>query len=79
MVLSIRDEATDEAVRQLARLKRKGLTETVREAVENELRRTRRTVPLIERLKALGDEYGKYPKTGEQADKAFFDDLGGDL
>jgi antitoxin VapB len=79
MALSIRDEATDNAVRELARLKRKGLTETIREAVENELRRTRQAIPLVDRLKALGDEYKKYPETGERADKAFFDDLSGGL
>lgn len=79
MALSISDKATDAAVRQLARLKRKGLTETVREAVENELRRTRQSVPLVARLKALGDEYKMRPETGEKADKAFFDDLGDNL
>jgi hypothetical protein len=33
MALSIRDKETDAAVRRLAALKRKGLTETIREAV----------------------------------------------
>lgn len=79
MPLSIRDEATDNAVRELARLKRKGLTETIREAVENELRRTRQAIPLVERLRALGDEYMTRPETGEKADKAFYDDLSGGL
>jgi antitoxin VapB len=79
MALSIRDKATDAAVRRLAALKRKGLTETIREAVENELRRTKEAIPLVERLKSLGDEYAKYPKTGEKADKAFYDDLGDNL
>ena len=40
MALSIRDKETDASVRRLAALKNKGLTETIREAVENELRRT---------------------------------------
>lgn len=79
MALSIRDKATDVAVRQLALLKRKGLTETVREAVENELRRTRETMPLVDRLRAIGDRYKTRPETGEKADKAFFDDLGDNL
>lgn len=79
MALSIRDKATDAAVRRLAALKKKGLTETVREAVENELRRTEENVPLIERIKALQEEVAKYPKTGLVADKAFFDELSGDL
>lgn len=79
MALSIRDKETDAAVRRLAALKKKGLTETVREAVENELRRTEENVPLIERVKALQAEYRSRPETGQNADKAFFDDLGDDL
>ena len=50
MALSIRDKNTDEAVRRLARLKQKGLTETIREAVENELWRTKESIPLVDRL-----------------------------
>jgi hypothetical protein len=34
MAFHVRDEATDEAVRRLAKLKGKTLTETIREAVE---------------------------------------------
>jgi antitoxin VapB len=75
MALSIRDKATDAAVRRLAALKRKGLTETIREAVENELRRTQGGTPLIKRIEALHRELDKYPRTGKKADKAFFDSL----
>jgi len=32
---------------------------------------------LVERLKAIGDRYARYRETGRKADKAFFDDLGG--
>jgi antitoxin VapB len=39
MPFHVRDEATDQAVRRLARLKRKTLTETIREAVEHEYER----------------------------------------
>lgn len=77
MAFSVRDQATDAAVRQLARIKNKGLTETVREAVENELRRTQEEASLTERLKAIGDRFATYPRTGKRANKAFFDDLGG--
>ena len=79
MAFSIKDEATDAAVRRLAKLKQKGLTETIREAVENEYHRTTGTAPLVERLRAIGDHYARYPKTGLKADKAFFDDEGGGL
>ena len=79
MALSIRDRETDAAVRRLAALKKKGLTETVREAVENELRRVEQKAPLIERIEALQREVAKYPRTGLPADKAFFDELSDDL
>jgi antitoxin VapB len=79
MAFSIKDEATDAAVRRLAKLKNKSLTDAVREAAENEYRRARAEIPLVERLKAIGDRYAAYPKTGEKADKAFYDQLGDDL
>ncbi|EHK54898.1 type II toxin-antitoxin system VapB family antitoxin [Allomesorhizobium alhagi] len=75
MALSIRDRETDEAVRRLARLKQKGLTETIREAVENELKRVQGGTPLVKRIEALHRELEKYPRTGMKADKAFFDSL----
>jgi antitoxin VapB len=53
MALHTRDEATDQAVRRLARLKRKTLTETIREAVEHEYERVRFEIPLMERLKPI--------------------------
>ncbi|MGO1076775.1 type II toxin-antitoxin system VapB family antitoxin [Inquilinus sp. CA228] len=77
MAFSVKDEATDAAVRRLAKLKQKGLTETIREAVENEYHRAAGTAPLVERLRAIGDRYARYPKTGLKADKAFFDEEGG--
>jgi antitoxin VapB len=79
MAFSVRDRATDAAVRELARLKGKGLTETIREAVEKEIERERERTPFMERLKKLQDRVAKYPKTGLKADKAFFDELSGDL
>ena len=39
MAFHVRDEATDKAVRRLAKLKGKTLTETIREAVEHEYER----------------------------------------
>ena len=75
MALSIRDRETDAAVRRLAALKKKGLTETIREAVENELQRVQRGSSLIERVEALHQEMERYPRTGKKADKAFFDSL----
>jgi antitoxin VapB len=79
MAFHIKDGRTDQAVRRLARIKRKTLTDTVREAVENELDRERAKVPLIERLKPIQDRFASLSKPGGRpADKAFFDELAGD-
>lgn len=78
MAFSVKDEATDNAVRRLAKLKNKSLTDTIREAVEHEYQRARGTVPLTERLERLSERYLAFPASGLQADKAFFDDLSGD-
>ena len=80
MAFHVRDEATDKAVRRLAKLKGKSLTETIREAVENEYQRTRSAIPLIERLKPIQEEFRRLSKPGGlPADKAFYDDLSGDF
>ncbi len=76
MAFSIKDKVTDAKVRELARLRGKGLTETIREAVEKELRSARRPQPLAARLQIIGQRYSRFPPTGEKADKAFYDDLG---
>jgi antitoxin VapB len=78
MAIYIRDPATDAAIRELARIKGKGLTETIREAVDEAIDRTSEKVPFMERIKALQEEVAKYPPTGLEADKAFFDSLNDD-
>ena len=80
MVFHVRDAATDKAVRQLAKLKGKTLTDTIREAVEREYDRVRSEIPLIERLKPIQEEFAALRKPGGlSADKAFFDELSGDV
>ena len=76
MAFHIRDPATDAAVRKLAAERGISLTAAVREAVENELKRSRR--PLIEVIDKITAEYRSYPLSGLKADKAFFDELSGD-
>jgi len=77
MTFYVKDPATDKAVRRLAKLRGKTLTETIRAAVENELRKERRgTLP--RRLDAIAQRLRKFPRTGLKADKAFFDELSGD-
>jgi antitoxin VapB len=52
MAFHVKDRATDQAVRRLAQLKGKTLTETIREAVEHEYQRERAQVPLPDRTAA---------------------------
>jgi hypothetical protein len=55
------------------------LTRTIREAVESEYRRTRATIPPIERLQPIREELKALSRPGGlPADKAFFDELSGD-
>jgi antitoxin VapB len=80
MALHIRDQATDAAVRRLAKLKGKSLTETIREAVEHEYEQTRKAIPLIERLRPIQERLKVLSKPGGlPADKAFYDELSGDF
>lgn len=78
MAFYIKDDATDAAVRRLAKLKGKSLTETVREAVEKELEFAGRGTTLGEALDELTARFKKLPRSGKKADKAFFDDLSGE-
>ncbi|MRG57723.1 hypothetical protein GF108_19310 [Phyllobacterium sp. SYP-B3895] len=78
MAFSVKDKATDEAVRRLAKLKKTSLTEAIREAVVHEYERVKQEAPIHQRLDKIFAEYRGYPKTGLEADKAFFDELSGD-
>jgi antitoxin VapB len=79
MAFHIKDRATDEAVRRLALLKRKTLTDTIREAVEHEYQREQAQIPLIDRLRPIQQQFAALSRPGGQpADKAFFDALSGD-
>lgn len=79
MAFHVKDAATDQAVRRLARIRRKSLTETIREAVEQEYARERARIPLSERLKPVQDQFAALSRSGGRAaDKAFFDELSGD-
>ena len=78
IILSIRDAATDRLVRTLAKRKNVGLTEAVRLAVANELRRLDDETPLRERIAAIRRSIVARRPDREKADKAFFDDLSGE-
>jgi antitoxin VapB len=79
MPLYIKDDETTELVARLAKLR--GLTErdTVRLAIQAELDRAQKAIPLRTRVQALQAAYPLPPLTGRTADKGFFDDLSGGL
>jgi antitoxin VapB len=79
MTFYVKDPATDKAVRKLAKLKGKTLTDTIREAVEKEYQSSKATQSIAEKLDALADRFSGAPRSGLQADKAFFDELSGDI
>ena len=80
MPFHIRDEATDKAVRELAAQTGLSLTDAVRQAAENELRRlNQKKRPLSERVRDIQSRALAYKPTGLAADKAFYDELSGDL
>jgi antitoxin VapB len=80
MAFHVKDPATDAAVRKLAALKGATLTQTIRQAVENEYARARAGTPLLERLRSVQAEFASLSRPGCQpADKAFFDGLSGDV
>jgi antitoxin VapB len=79
MAFHVRDEATDEAVRRLAKLKKKTLTATIREAIEKEYARECGGDSFTERIKAIQDWVDAHSKPGGlPAAKAFYDELSGE-
>jgi antitoxin VapB len=79
MPFHVRDEETDAAVRRLAKLKKKTLTATIREAVEHEYEREYSEMPFMEAVKRAQDELDAISRPGGlPADKAFYDELSGE-
>ena len=77
MPLNIRSEAVNRLAETLAARTHVNKTDAVRQALENELRRLDQALPLRERLRPLQDRVMARPATGLDADKAFYDALGG--
>jgi antitoxin VapB len=78
MPFHIRDQATDKVARELAVQTGLSLTDAVRQAAENELRRLRQAKkPLAERVRAIQKRALAFEPTGLLADKAFYDGLSG--
>ncbi len=79
MPLYIKDDLTARLVTDLARKRGVSKQDAVRLAVTAELARIAEVIPLRDRIAAWRKEHPLPPATGQQADKAFFDDLSGDL
>jgi len=78
MPLFIKDELTTKLVNELAQ--RRGTTkqDAVKLAVQAELERENKELPLREKLARWHKLHPMRPATGKVADKAFFDDLSGE-
>jgi antitoxin VapB len=80
MAIHLREPATDLAVRKLAAKLGVSLTDAIRISAVNELARAeRKQTSLMARVGKIQGRVATYGKTGLAADKAFFDELSGDL
>jgi antitoxin VapB len=79
MPLYIKDDYTAGLVDQLARLRGLSKQDAVKMAVQAELDRAANLVPLRHRFAAARAEHPLPPPTGERADKAFFDEVTGEV
>jgi antitoxin VapB len=79
MPLNIRDETVNKLATRLAARKHVTKTDAVRMALENELRRLDEARPLRDRLRLLQERVSARPETGLEADKAFYDELNGNV
>nr|WP_294502709.1 type II toxin-antitoxin system VapB family antitoxin [uncultured Rhodopila sp.] len=79
MPLNIRNEAVNQLAEALAAKLAITKTEAVARALRNELQRVTEAAPLRARLRPIQDRVMSRPATGLDADKAFFDELSGDL
>ncbi|HLW90160.1 MAG TPA: type II toxin-antitoxin system VapB family antitoxin [Roseiarcus sp.] len=79
MPLNIRSDEVNRLAEELAVRKRITKTEAVKVALQNELLRLEEAIPLWERVAPLRRRLAARPDTGLEADKAFFDELSGEV
>ena len=79
MPLYIKDDATARLVGELAKVRGVSKKDAVRLAVQDALDRAVQSVPLRDRFAALRKAHKLPAATGKVADKAFFDELSGEL
>jgi antitoxin VapB len=78
VALNIRNDEVSRLAEALAARTRLSKTEAVKRALQNELQRLDKSVPLKERIRPIQERIAAWPSTGLEADKAFFDELSGD-
>jgi antitoxin VapB len=79
MPLNIRNEAVNQLAETLAAKLSINKTEAVARALRNELQRLAEATPLRARLRPIQDRVMARPATRLDADRAFYDELSGDL
>jgi antitoxin VapB len=79
MPLNIRSEAVNQLAEALAARMGTNKTDAVAQALRNELQRLDDATPLRARLRPIQNRVLSRPATGVEADKAFYDELSGDL
>jgi antitoxin VapB len=77
MPFHVRDFETNTLVRKLATRTGLGITDSIKAAVANELRRLDEIKPLSERVKPLQDFVQARKIETTETDKAFWDDMSG--
>lgn len=80
MAIHVKDPKTDALVRRLAEMRGIGITDAIREAVEETLAAEKESTnkpveTLRRRLQPLFDEIDAYPQNDVTIDKAFFDKM----
>ncbi|MFC6774347.1 type II toxin-antitoxin system VapB family antitoxin [Methylobacterium gregans] len=75
---NISEEVANRSADKLAPTAKLSKAEAVRRALVHDRWREARCVPPAERLQPVLDEIAAAPKPGQEADKAFDDDLSGD-
>lgn len=79
MALDIDDAETEQLVQTLAKRRGVSTDEAIKSAVRDALQRDADAPSLWEKLKPLHERIAARGRTGLEADKAFFDDLSGNI
>ncbi|KQT64284.1 MULTISPECIES: type II toxin-antitoxin system VapB family antitoxin [unclassified Aureimonas] len=79
MSLTIRNAETVDMIQRLARESGSTAEDVVRRAMEAELLRQVEVDRIFRDVTRIQEEFASLPPTGLKADKAFFDDLGGNV